>query len=183
MIICVTGMPGAGKSTVATAISKLGFASVNMGDVIREQAEKRGLPVNEENLGKVMLELREKKGLGAVAELCLPRIDSSRSKRVVVDGARSFDEVKVFQRIAEVKVLAVHASQKTRYLYLTKRRRTDAPLSWESFLARDQRELQVGLSNIIALSDEVISNNGITLKELKSKAMGIAKKWTDSVES
>ncbi len=176
-------MPGAGKSTAAEAISTLGFATVNMGDVIREETKKRRLPLTEESIGTVMLKLRERDGPGAVAKLCFPRIQASRGQFVVIDGARSVDEVEVFGSLSDVKVLAVHASPRKRYDYLTRRGRTDAPLTWESFVSRDDRELQVGLGKIIALSDEVISNNDITIGKLQSTAKKTAKRWMKRLAS
>jgi len=44
LIFCITGMPGSGKSLVADAAKQLGFRVVSMGDVIREEAERRGVP-------------------------------------------------------------------------------------------------------------------------------------------
>lgn len=176
-------MPGAGKSTAAEAIATLGFAIVNMGDVIRKETQKRGLPLTEESIGSVMLELRQRKGPGAVAELCFSKIESSGSSLVVIDGARSVDEVEVFRRLSDVKVLAVHASPRKRYDYLMRRGRTDAPLTWQSLVARDDRELRVGLGKIIALSDEVISNNDVTIRELRSRAKNTAKKWMKRLAS
>jgi dephospho-CoA kinase len=67
LIVAITGMPGAGKSTVAKALESRGFKRIVMGDVIREETRRRGLEPDEKNTGTVMLELREKYGQGAVA--------------------------------------------------------------------------------------------------------------------
>jgi hypothetical protein len=48
---------------------------------------------------------------------------------------------------------------------------------------RDKRELSVGISEAIAFADEMISNNEITLEQLKKKAKSIARKWISSLES
>ena len=42
---------------------------------------------------------------------------------------------------------------------------------------RDKRELTVGISEAIALSDESISNNNLTIEELKEKTYEIIQKW------
>jgi len=44
LIVGVTGMPGAGKTTAARHLSGLGYAVISMGDVIREEVARRGLP-------------------------------------------------------------------------------------------------------------------------------------------
>ena len=177
MILCITGMPGAGKTTAAKALEGLGFELVSLGDVVREEASKRGLEPTDTNLGLVMLKLREESGPGAVAQLALPKILSTSKKCVVVDGIRSIEEVKVFQKIAKAKLVAVHASPETRFRYLKARGRKDAPSSWEFFQARDQRELEVGVGRAIALADEVISNNEISIDELQRRIVELAKRW------
>ena len=53
-IVAITGMPGAGKSTAAHALAKLGWTRVVMGDVIREETKRRGLEPVAKNSGDVM---------------------------------------------------------------------------------------------------------------------------------
>ena len=38
LIVCLTGMPGAGKSTVADSLKKKGFLVITIGDIVREEA-------------------------------------------------------------------------------------------------------------------------------------------------
>jgi len=182
IIVCITGLPGSGKSTVAEALRTLGFEAINLGDAIREEAVRRGLPLDSSTLGELMLEVRREHGPGAVAELSLPKIRSAASRYVVVDGVRSLSEVHVIRSIAEVRMLAVHANQQTRYRFLTSRVREDAPPSWEAFLARDERELRVGLGDAIALSDEVINNNDLTIDGLKREAVRVVRRWLKEIE-
>jgi low affinity Fe/Cu permease len=42
---------------------------------------------------------------------------------------------------------------------------------------RDRRELTVGISEAIALADETLSNNDLTIEELKEKGFEIIQKW------
>jgi len=55
LIVCLTGMPGAGKSSVASFLKEKGFTVVTMGDVIREEAKRQGLEPTDINLGNMML--------------------------------------------------------------------------------------------------------------------------------
>ncbi|PSH02385.1 MAG: hypothetical protein BRC26_00815, partial [Nanohaloarchaea archaeon QH_8_44_6] len=66
----VTGMPIAGKTTVAEALEDEGFAVLDMGDVVRTEMEKRGKDVSE--TGEFVNGLREKKGMDAIAQLSTP---------------------------------------------------------------------------------------------------------------
>src|ERR671932_710657 len=131
LIVCITGMPGAGKSTIAESLRKKGFYVISMGDVIREEARQRNLDPTDNNLGKLMLKLRDDLGPGAIT-------------------------------------------------HLKQRARSDDPSAVEEFASRDKRELTVGISEAIALADETLSNNDLTVDQLKEKAFKTIKKWIGS---
>ncbi len=178
LIVCLTGMPGAGKSTIANGLKNKGFDVINMGDAVRAEARRRNLEPTGQNLGKLMLELREKNGPGAVAELIQDQIKNSNQDIIVIDGVRSNAEIKVLTNIGTVKLLSIHASTNKRYNFLTNRARSDDPQSQDTFDERDKRELGVGISTSIALADESISNNNLTIDELIDSAYKIISSWT-----
>ena len=177
LIVCLTGMPGAGKSTIAEALKSKGFDKITMGDAVRTEAARRKIELTGENLGKLMLELREKNGPGAVAELIKDQIANSKSNVVIIDGVRSIAEVEVLKKFGTVKILAIHASGDTRFGFLTNRKRSDDPENREDFSKRDYREMSVGMSESIALADETLSNNNITVPQLIYSAYNIIKGW------
>jgi len=172
-------MPGAGKSTIAEGLKPKGYDIVNMGNAVREEAKKRNLESTSSNLGKLMLELREKNGPGAIAELIKPKIESSTANVILIDGVRSNDEIQVLRKFGNVKLLAIHASTDTRFDFLQKRGRSDDPQTKDNFDERDDRELGVGISNPIALSDDAISNTGLTKDELIESAFTIIQSWIE----
>ena len=180
LIICITGMPGAGKSTVASLLHRDGFAIVTMGDVIREEAKRHNLVMNDSNLGNLMLNLRKSKGPAAIAYLILKKMEQelNATDNIVIDGIRSVAEVNVLKSLGHVKLLAVHASADMRYKHIKERGRSDVALDSNDFRIRDKRELKIGISEAIALSDEVVSNNNLTKDELRNKVLSIARRWT-----
>src|ERR687895_1978785 len=182
LIVCLTGMPGAGKSSVASFLKEKGFVVMTMGDVVREEAKRQGLEPTDINLGKMMLKLRQDLGPGAVGHIVLQKLarDGS-SSNVVIDGIRSIAEVEVLEKVGHVRLLAIHASQDTRFKHLKERARADAPSSGNEFAGRDKRELSVGVSEAIALANEMISNNDLTLKQLKLRAYDIVKEWLEEI--
>lgn len=184
-MICLTGMPGAGKSTVAEAIKDEGFVLITMGDCVRMEANRKNLQLTDKNLGTLMLDLRNMYGQGAIAQLVINQINEKyydpQYDKFIIDGIRSIDEVELLKTIGTVKILAIHGSIFTRFLHLKNRSRSDAPSTLEDCRIRDKRELSVGVSEAIAFADEMISNNEITLDQLKKKAKSIAKKWICSL--
>ena len=177
LIVCLTGMPGAGKSTIANGLQEKGYKIINMGNEVRAEAKRRNLEPTGQNLGKLMLELREKNGPSAVAKLIEPLITNSQSDVIVIDGIRSNAEIEFLKQIGTVKILSIHASIDTRFDYLTKRGRTDDPENRDNFNERDQRELGVGISTSIALADETISNNNLSIEQLVDEAFNIIQRW------
>ena len=172
-------MPGAGKSTIAEGLKSKGYDIINMGNAVRDEATKKNLEPTSSNLGKLMLELREKNGPGAIAELIKPQIESSMANVILIDGIRSNDEIQVLRKFGNVKLLAIHASTDTRFDFLQKRGRSDDPQTKDHFEERDNRELGVGISNPIALSDYAISNIGLTKDKLIETAFAIIQSWIE----
>ncbi|MGI9566159.1 MAG: AAA family ATPase [Nitrosopumilus sp.] len=177
LIVCLTGMPGAGKSTIAEGLKSKGYDVINMGNAVRKEAQRRNLEPTRSNLGKLMLELREKNGTGAIVELVKPELESSTADVILIDGVRSNEEIRELRKFGTVKLLAIHASTDTRFDFLQKRGRSDDPQTKEHFEERDNRELGVGISNSIALSDYAITNVGLTKDELIETSFKIIKNW------
>jgi dephospho-CoA kinase len=182
LIVGLTGMPGAGKTTVANYLSQKGFPLLVMGDVVREVAENDGLELTSDNLAKLMLRLRKRNGPEAVAHLIVNKIklmkkEDKQLSVVIVDGIRSMAEVRLLRRIGSVKLLAIHGSTFTRYTHVRERGRSDVPSNLGEFDKRDKIEMDVGISNAIALADETISNNDISISELCQRSFITIQKW------
>ena len=173
-------MPGSGKSTIVSELQGRGIQTLNLGDGVRAEAKRRNLEPTGDNLGKLMLELREKNGPGAIAALLTEQIKNSQSEIIVIDGVRSNAEIEVLKTVGSVKLLSIEASSDTRYKFLGARGRSDDPETREKFEERDKRELGVGIGESMAIADETISNNNITVDELTELAHTVIKKWIDN---
>ncbi len=174
-VVAISGMPGAGKGVASEAAKQLGFEVLVLGDVIREETQRRGLEPTPKNVGAVMLQVREKEGPAAVAKRLLPKIEERPSGPVIVEGVRSLDELDELKSKFDVVTMAIHASPKTRFQRLLSRGRSDDPKTWDTFHERDNRELNVGLGHVIALADYVIINEG-TIAELQSSLKAVLPK-------
>jgi len=180
MVIGLAGMPGSGKSLVVETAAEMGYGVVVMGDVIREETQKRGLELNPQNIGQVMLELRKKGGTSVVADRCIPKIEQLESEKVIVDGLRSLSEVASFKKcFTNFNLIAVYASPETRFNRIYRRRRSDDPDGWELFNERDMRELGVGLGDVIAMAEYLIINEH---SKGKSNTKAAAKRFIRRIE-
>lgn len=177
LIVCITGMPGAGKSTIANALGRRGFDIIVMGDAVRTEAAKRNIEPTGPNLGELMLELRKKGGPGAVARLIEPQIRDAKTDTVIIDGVRSNAEIDLLREYGRVRILAIHAATQKRLGFLSARNRSDDPKTQDDLVERDNREMGVGMSDSIALADETISNNETNIDELVQTAHEKIQRW------
>lgn len=182
LIVGVTGMAGSGKSIVVEAAVANGYDVVSMGDEVREEAKKRCMEPTPENLGTVMLELRQAEGESVIARRCIPKIERTAKQKILVDGVRSLAETEEFKKhYPDFSLIAVHASPETRFTRIYNRQRSDDPKDWLIFQKKDQRELNVGLGNAIAMAQHIIVNEGNpqTAKEEATEVLRkVEAKWT-----
>lgn len=152
-------MPGAGKEEVVSVAKALGYVIVRMGDVVREEAARRGLPITDAGVGGMAHQERVEHGFGIWAERTLPRIPGGR---VLIDGLRGKAELEVFRRAFgdRLVVLAVHASPRVRHVRIAARARADDAATREALRRRDERELGWGLAEVIATADVLLLNEG-----------------------
>ena len=176
-VLGIVGMPGSGKAVAREVAEKMGYVTVIMGDVVREEAKRRGVKPTPENLGLIMLELRREFGPDIVAKRTVEKMKRLKNEVIVIDGIRSLDEVEFFKKFyPNLKLIAIHSSPKTRFKRLKMRKRRDDPEDWMEFYDRDRRELGVGIGDVIALSDFMIVNEGTkeSLEEEVTKVFEVA---------
>ncbi len=157
-VFVIVGMPGAGKSLASGVAGQMKMPMFVSGDIIRDEAQRRGLKPDKKNLGRLMLRIREKEGMGAVARRLIPLIERSGRSHVVYEGARNIEEIEELARKYRVTIIAIHASPRTRFQRLLRRERSDRPRTKSDFSERDKRELTVGVGKVIALADRMVEN-------------------------
>ncbi len=170
-------MPGAGKSTIANGLKLKGFYVINMGNIVREIAKKNSIIPTLHNLGTIMYNIRKQHGTGVIANIIKKKIVGCTSNVIIIDGVRSTDEFEILKKFGNAKILSIHASTNRRYRLLSKRKRSDDPKTKKCFNDRDMKEIRVGISTLITLSDENISNNNLTIQELIDSSYRTIKNW------
>lgn len=175
-IVCVVGMPGAGKSEASDELVGQGFAYLRFGQITLDKIKEEGLEVSEENEKKIREDLRKKHGMAAFALLNIPKLDELLKKsNVVVDGLYSWSEYKVLkEKYGEAMfVLAIYAPPKIRYERLTDRSvEGDKAQRFRNFTrkeakSRDYAEIEnLEKGGPIVMADFTIINTG-TITQLK----------------
>ncbi len=150
-------MPAAGKEEFQKVAAQEGYVIVRMGDVVREEARRRGLPITDAAVGAMAHDERERHGVAVWAERTIPHV---RAERVCIDGLRSAAELATFRAAFGhgLVVFAVVAEPRTRWERVQRRQREDDARTWEEFLRRDARERGWGLEDVIEAADVTIIN-------------------------
>ncbi|WP_407381667.1 AAA family ATPase [Methanobrevibacter sp.] len=157
-VMGISGLPGSGKSFVSEIAAEKGAMIVSMGDIIREEAKKRG-----ESTKETAQNLRKEHGQYIVAELTVEKIKEIRKEgfasSIIVEGIRSPYEVNLFKESFEdFIILSVFANPDIRFERIKSRQREDDTTDYETFVSRDQRELDFGIGDVISLSNKLLIN-------------------------
>ena len=124
-VMGISGLPGSGKSLVSEIAAKKGAAVVSMGDIIREEAKKRG-----ESSKETATNLRKEHGKYIVAQLTIEKIkqmiEDKLATTIIVEGIRSPFEVNMFkENFDNFIILSIFANPAIRFKRLQERNRED----------------------------------------------------------
>jgi dephospho-CoA kinase len=166
LVIGLTGLAGSGKGEVSSyLVKKQNFAKFVFSDILREEAEKRGLLKNKsyEESKKVLSllgrELRKRSGkMEVLAEMLVRKIKAGNFDNVVVDGFRSLEEAECFKNnFKDFYLIYVDTDETIRF---ERRKKEDPEAKIESFIERDKIDInEKGLGRVIDLADFKIENN------------------------
>ena len=157
-VMGVSGLPGSGKNLVSEIAVERGAIIVSMGDIVREEAKKRGEPSKE-----TAKNLRKEFGKYIVSELTIKKIkkleEDGNTRPIIVEGIRSPHEVEMFkENFDNFIILSIFANENLRFERLKLRKREDDSDDFNVFKKRDNTELGFGIGAVIALSDKLIVN-------------------------
>lgn len=161
-VLAFVGAPAAGKTEAASVAKTLGIPIITMGDVVRAELRRRGLPLSDENAGTIASELRAQEGMDAIAKRCIPQVRAIAGEKavIVIDGIRGISEVETFKKEfgTDFTLVRVDAPLNLRYERIKTRGRGDDSLSIEEFKTREERENEWGLGEAMKNADKVITN-------------------------
>ena len=168
-LVCIAGMPGAGKSVVSDYFVTRGFQFLRFGQVVLDIIKENNLPPTENNERKIREDLRKSRGMSAIAILNYPKFKTLLKKgNVVGDGLYSWSEYKFLKEKFDKQliVISVYAPPSLRYERLSKRviPKSDKdlrhrPFTKEEAKARDYAEIEnLEKGGPIAMADYTLVN-------------------------
>jgi dephospho-CoA kinase len=163
LIIGIAGHPSSGKDTSAEYIASKGYIHISLGDILREEMKKIGLPIDRPSIRQFVTEKRKEKGAFYPVNLACEKITDN----TIITGFRNLAEVAyVRERYKNHFILiALDAPLTARYERALKRDREGDNLTFEEFKEHDEAERNNNpesheVDNVLAEANYIIKNTG-----------------------
>lgn len=188
-LIGLAGTNGAGKDSVGEIlVNTYNYLFISVSDLLRDEAARRGQPVEREVLRSISAEWRRQHGLGVLIDKAIEQFEDQGGAEefdgLVVASIRNPGEV---DRIHELggKLVWVDADPKLRYDRIFSRQRTkEDAKTFEEFLAEEKAEMEhdgdaatLSMIDVKRGHDILVINDGNTLesleKEVQKKLKGV----------
>ncbi|MBI2431100.1 MAG: AAA family ATPase [Candidatus Levybacteria bacterium] len=170
-ILAFVGMPGSGKSLVASYLQKKGLPFVRFGDLTKQEIARRKLTLSPENEQVVRESIRQEFGMAAFATKAKPKIKELflSHDTVAIDGMYSWEEYLFLKEtFSYVFVIHIFANRSIRYERLAKRKAR--PFTTKQAQKRDFAEIEkLNKGGPIAIADYLIDNTSDNKEELYKK--------------
>lgn len=175
-IIGISGTNGSGKDTIGEFLQKeKGFLFVPATEMLREEAHKRGLPLEREVLRNISAEWRRESGLGVLIDKAVEQADENH-RGVAIASLRNPGEADRVHELGGI-VIWVDADPKVRYERVQNRQRsTEDAKTFEQFLQEEKEEAShsgdeatLSTSAVKEKADMLIQNNFSQLEDFESE--------------
>jgi len=156
MRIGITGTFSGGKDLVGEYLASLGFYHVATGDLVREEATRRGISWSRVNLQKLGNTLREENGADYLTRVALTMFPNN----VAVSGIRNRKEMNGLDWS-----ISINAPRAKRFIWAKERRKLTDDVDFDSFVKQEQYEMGhdekgLQLGDVMAAADISIWNGG-----------------------
>ncbi len=180
-IIGISGTNGSGKDSLGKVLADdYGYLDVSVSDFLREEAKKRGLPIEREVLRSISAEWRRDYGLGVLVDKAVELFKKSGDKYtgLVAIPMRNPGEA---QRIKDLggTLVWVDAPAKLRYERIYSRQRSaEDDKTFEQFQKEEYEEMHhhggddatLNMAGVKAIADIFITNHNNNFEDFKKAA-------------
>ena len=164
--IGITGTLGAGKGTIVDYLVKeKGFVHFSVRDFITKEIERRGMPVNRDSMTIVGNDLRKQHSPSYITDELYKQAQET-GKNCSIESVRTPLEVSELRKHSNFYLFAIDADAKVRYERIVVRGSSTDNVSFETFIANEQREMtsddpnKQNLKACIEQADYLFSNDG-----------------------
>ena len=174
-LIAFTGMPFSGKTEAVKIARKMNLDVIRMGNIVWEEVKKKGLKLNDKNVGFIANQMRDKFGKDIWAIKTIEKIKlKNKVQTIVIDGVRCYEEVARFKNSIgnDFLLIAINSSDYLRHKRALIRGRKDDSKVIRKIKERDKREIAWGIKDVINCADIIISNDDC-LEDLRLKIIEI----------
>lgn len=178
-LIGLAGTNGSGKDSVGEILAnKYNYLFISVSDLLRDEASKRGEPIEREVLRSISAEWRREYGLGVLVDKAVEQFDEQGGfdefAGLVIASLRNPGES---DRVHELggKVVWTDADPKIRYDRIYSRQRTEEDAkTFKQFVDEEKAEMEhdgdaatLSMREVKRSLDFLIVNDGSTLEELE----------------
>jgi dephospho-CoA kinase len=140
MIIGLTSLNGAGKTTVAEYLMQKGFLFYSLSDIIREEIKSRNQEITRDRLRETGNELRTKFGNSVLADRIMAKLKEGQN--YVIDSIRHPAEIESLKKRKDFSMIFIDASIETRFERVVGRKRESDPADFKDFKKAEEKELK-----------------------------------------
>lgn len=175
IIIGITGMPGAKKTSVAKIMSSYGIPYFTLSSILNKELAVRGIDPTPINYARLASELRKNFGEDILARRIWRsiKVNAVKTDTIIIEGIRSPAEVHFFHTVGKCFFLVlVHSSPETRFRKF-KQKKHPFLNTLEQLESQDKTNLELGIGEVIAQADYVIINESYYEKSIKDQVRNL----------
>ena len=170
-VIGITGTIGAGKGTIVDyLVNNYGYKHYSVRNYLIEEVKKQNLPLNRDTYVQIANELREKHSPSYIIDELYKEAETN-GVNAIIESIRTPGEIASLRVKDNFSLWAIDADPKIRYERIVARQSETDKISFETFLANEQREMTTddptkqNLAECIRQADILFTNNS-SIEEL-----------------